>query len=317
MKHITGHHHLSMITKDIQENVYFYETILGLRLVKKTVNQDEPTMYHIFYGDRTGAPGTELTFFEMPKVGQTYRGSNAITRISLIVPSEESLHFWRERLTSYGVKSSDITTYANRSAVHFEDPDGLRLVFLVEEEDTLAGWEAWEHSTVPEDYQIRGFGPVEITVRRPEKMLRTLVEIFKYNIISETENKFFLQSSKGNTFSEIVIKYLDEPTERPGRGSIHHLAIRVAADEDLEHWDYQIKQRGFVSTGIIDRYYFKSIYFRESNGILFEVSTDGPGFTIDSSVESLGKQLDLPPAFEGQREEIEAQLQPIGGKRHA
>src|SRR5690625_6232745 len=132
MAHIKGHHHLSMITKDIQVNNYFYETVLGLRRVKKTVNQDDPSMYHLFFGDRKGTPGTELTFFDMPMAGATYRGSNAITKISLVVPSEESLHYWRKRLEKFSVDYGEITTYANRPAFHFEDPDGLQLVFVVE-----------------------------------------------------------------------------------------------------------------------------------------------------------------------------------------
>lgn len=314
MTYIKGHHHLSMITKDIQANNYFYETVLGLRRVKKTVNQDEPTMYHLFFGDRKGTPGTELTFFDMPMAGTTHRGSNAITNISLVVPSEQSLIYWKERLHQYDVSHSEVTTYANRRALHFEDPDRLQLVFVVEETDILEGWEAWEKSPVLTEHQIRGVGPVEINVRRFEKILRTLTEIFHYEEIHRQEDQVILQSSHGNTFSELVVKFLDEPTERPGRGSIHHLAIRAKDETELEHWDNLVRQRGFVSTGIIDRYYFKSLYFRESNGILFEIATDGPGFTIDSDLETLGETIDLPPTLESQRAQIEAQLKPIEGE---
>lgn len=313
MARIKGHHHLSMITKDIQANNYFYETILGLRRVKKTVNQDEPSMYHLFFGDRKGTPGTELTFFDIPMAGATYRGSNAITRIGLVVQSEESLYYWQERLKQFDVAYGELTTYANRPAFHFEDYDGLQLVFVVEKEDTLEGWEAWEKSPVPAEHQIRGVGPVEITVRRLNKMLRTLQEIFHYKIIEESEKDVLLQSSHGNTFSELLVKHLDAPTERPGRGSIHHLAIRAKDEAELKHWDTLVRMHGFVPTGVIDRYYFKSVYFRESNGILIEIATDGPGFTVDSTIDSLGETLDLPPALEAQREEIETQLKPLKG----
>lgn len=315
MAHIKGHHHLSMITKDIQANNYFYETVLGLRRVKKTVNQDEPSMYHLFFGDRKGTPGTELTFFDMPMAGATYRGSNAITRIGLVVQNEQSLFYWQERLKQFDVAYGEITTHANRSAFHFKDPDGLRLAFVVEKKDTLDGWEAWEKSPVPEEHQIRGVGPVEITVRRLEKIISTLTEIFHYELIAKQEDEVILQSSHGNTFSELVVKFLDEPTERPGRGSIHHLAIRAKDETDLKHWDELVRRRGFVSTGIIDRFYFKSVYFRESNGILIEIATDGPGFTVDSDIHSLGETLDLPPTLEKQREEIEAQLKPLKGDK--
>lgn len=313
MAHIKGHHHLSMITKDIQANNYFYETVLGLRRVKKTVNQDEPTMYHLFFGDRKGTPGTELTFFDMPMAGMTHRGSNAITRISLVIPSEMSLYYWQERLKQFDVPIEEVTTYAGRKAFHFRDPDHLPLVFIVEEDDELDGWEAWEKSPVPEEHQIRGIGPVEITVRRINKMLSTLQEIFDYKIIDASEEEVLLQSSHGNTFSELLVKYLDAPTERAGRGSIHHLAIRAQDEAELKHWDTLVRMRGFVSTGVIDRYYFKSLYFRESNGILIEIATDGPGFTVDSPIDSLGETLDLPPALEAKREEIEAQLIPLKG----
>ena len=314
MVHIKGHHHLSMITKDIQENNYFYETVLGLRRVKKTVNQDDPSMYHLFFGDRKGTPGTELTFFDMPMVGATYRGSNAFTKIGLVVPSENSLHYWQERLNQFNISPGTIGDFANRQSLEFKDPDDLQLVFVVEEKDTLDGWAAWEKSPVPAEYQIRGVGPVGLKVRRLNKILRTLTEIFHYKIVHQTDEQVILQSSQGNTFSELVIKEVDEPTERPGRGSIHHLAIRAKDEVELKHWDKLVRQRGFVSTGVVERYYFKSMYFRESNGLMFEIATDGPGFTVDSHIDHLGEQLDLPPALADRREDIAAQLKPIEGK---
>src|SRR5690625_303347 len=174
MAHIKGHHHLSMITKDIQVNNYFYETVLGLRRVKKTVNQDDPSMYHLFFGDRKGTPGTELTFFDMPMAGATYRGSNAFTKIGLVLPSMDSLYYWKDRLKQFDITPGAIGEYANRKALTLRDPDDLQLVFVVENEDTLDGWEAWEKSPVPAEHQIRGVGPVELKVRRLNKILRTL-----------------------------------------------------------------------------------------------------------------------------------------------
>src|SRR5690625_4282797 len=143
MFNILGHHHISMMTKDVHQNNYFYTKVLGLRRVKVTVNQDDPTMYHLFYGDRTGSPGTELTFFEIPLAGRTYRGTNAITRIGLLIPSEQSLKYWKNRFDQFGVKHEGITTYANRSAIHFEDQDGLRMVLLVANGEKLTDWEEW------------------------------------------------------------------------------------------------------------------------------------------------------------------------------
>ncbi|WP_410982689.1 ring-cleaving dioxygenase [Bacillus cereus] len=314
MYKIKGHHHISMITKNASENNYFYKHVLGLRRVKMTVNQDDPSMYHLFYGDKTGRPGTELTFFEIPLVGKTYRGTNAITRIGLLVPSEDSLHYWKVRFEEYGVYHGEITTYANRPALKFEDPEGLRLVLLVSNGEKVKHWETWGKSEVPVEHQIQGMGSMEITVRRLDKMASTITDMFGYTEVSRSDEEAIFQSIKGEVFGEIVVRYLDGPSERPGRGSIHHLAIRVKNDSELAYWEEQVKQRGFQSSGIVDRFYFKSLYFRESNGILFEIATDGPGFTIDGEVEHLGEKLDLPPFLEKQRAEIEAKLSPIEEK---
>lgn len=311
MHTILGHHHISTITKNAKKNNYFYKTILGLRRVKVTVNQDDPTMYHLFYGDLTGSPGTELTFFEMPLAGRTYRGTNAITQIGLLVPSEESLVYCEKRFERFNVQHGEMTTYTNRPALHFEDEDGLRMVLLVADGEKSAHWEAWEQSTVPIEHQIQGMGPIEITVRRLNKLSRTLTELLGYTEVSRTETEAVFQSVNGEVFGEIVVKSLDGPTEKPGRGSIHHLAIRAKDEEELVYWDEQVRRRGFHSSGIIDRFYFKSLYFRETNGIVFEIATDGPGFLIDRDVETLGEQLDLPPFLEGRRDEIVAKLQPI------
>lgn len=311
MYKIPGHHHISMITKNASKNNHFYKNVLGLRRVKLTVNQDEPSMYHLFYGDKTGSPGTELTFFEIPAAGKTHRGTNAITRIGLLVPSEASLHYWKSRFEEAGVRHGEIATYANRPALEFEDPEGLRLVLIVSGGAKVEHWETWEKSKVPAEHQIQGMGSVEITVKRMDKLANTLTEMFGYTEVSRTKTSAIFQSVAGEVFGEIVVHYLDGPSERPGRGSIHHLAIRVKNDEELRFWEEKVRSRGFHSSGIVDRFYFKSLYFRESNGILFEIATDGPGFTVDGDIETLGEKLDLPPFLEERRAEIEESLKPI------
>ena len=314
MYQIPGHHHISMITKDAGSNNHFYRDILGLRRVKMTVNQDDPSMYHLFYGDKTGSPGTELSFFEIPMVGRTYRGTNAITRIGLLVPTEDSLHYWKQRFEHYEVKHGDITTYANKQALHFEDAEGLRMVLLVSNGAKIGHWQTWEKSDVPAQHQIQGMGSVEITVRRLEKLGRTMTEMFCYTEIFRSEAEAIFQSIEGEVFGEIVVKQQDGPSEKPGRGSIHHLAIRVKNEEELHYWDKQVRARGFQTSGIVDRFYFKSLYFRESNGVLFEIATDGPGFMIDGDIETLGEKLDLPTFLQSRRAEIEKNLKPIEEK---
>ena len=308
---IPGHHHISMITKHAQQNNTFYRDVLGLRRVKVTVNQDDTSMYHLFYGDKTGSPGTELSFFEIPLVGRTHRGTNAITKIGLIVPSEESLNYWVKRFDEFGIKHEGFSTYTNRPAVLFEDVEGLRMALIAAPNTKVPHWETYEKSVVPPEHQIQGMGPVEMTVKNMGKLIHTLTEIFGYEVKEQTETTALLQSVKGEIFGEIFINEQDGPSEKPGRGSIHHLAIRVKNDEELAYWDEQVKKRGFISSGIVDRYYFKSLYFRESNGILFEIATDGPGFLRDGDIETLGEQLDLPDFLEEKREEITAKLKPI------
>ncbi|MED4453027.1 ring-cleaving dioxygenase [Metabacillus fastidiosus] len=312
MYKIPGHHHISMITKNAQINNQFYQKVLGLRRVKKTVNQDDPSMYHLFYGDLTGSAGTELSFFEMPIVGRTVHGTNAITQIGLLVPSVESLEYWKKRFETFDVKHGEITTYAGRAALPFEDKEGLRLILLNNNgEEIPEYWSAWEDSSVEQEHRILGMGAVEITVRYLERTARTLKDMFGYVELVRSENEAIYQSIAGQAFGEIVVKQQEGPSEKPGRGSIHHLAIRVKNEEELRYWDEVVKERGFQSSGIVDRFYFQSLYFRESNGILFEIATDGPGFTADSTVEALGGKLDLPPFLEEKRAEIEAKLKPI------
>lgn len=308
---IVGHHHISMYTRDVGKNDYFYTKVLGLRRVKVSVNQDSPTMYHVFYGDLTGSAGTELTFFEIPAIGNTYRGTNAITQIGLLVPSYESLLYWKQRLSTFLVKQSEITTYAGHDALHFEDPEGLRLVLLNNEgKPTRSEWQAWAGSDVPEEHRILGMGSVEITVESLESLANMLEQLFGYTKVSRTDSEAVYQAVQGEIFGEIIIKQLNGPKERPGKGSIHHLAIQIEGTNLLK-WDEKIQAFGYRTTGVVDRYYFKSIYFREENGIIFEVVSDGPGFTVDSTVEELGTKLDLPPFLQERREEIEAQLTPI------
>ncbi|MFY0518109.1 ring-cleaving dioxygenase [Lysinibacillus sp. UGB7] len=312
MQKLSGHHHISMLTKNGKQNNGFYTKVLGLRRVKKTVNQDSPSMYHLFYGDLTGAAGTELSFFEMPVAGRTVRGTNAITRIGLLVPNYESLVFWKNRFELLEVQHSEITIYAGKDALFFEDHEGLRMVLLNHHnQETPTDWQAWESSDIPVEHRILGMGTVEMTVRYLSRTVTLLQELFHYTVVTENEKEARLQSIAGETLGEIVVKELEGPSEKPGRGSIHHLALRVATVEELQEWDALIKARGLESTGVVDRYYFQSLYFRDRNNILFEMATDGPGFTVDSPVEDLGKELDLPPFLEEKRAEIEAILEPL------
>ncbi|MFC4411458.1 ring-cleaving dioxygenase [Chungangia koreensis] len=312
MMQIEGHHHISMVTKNARVNHDFYKKVLGLRRVKKTVNQDDPRMYHLFYGDLTGSPGTELSFFEIPNAGKTHRGTNAITRIGLFVPTFESLIYWKNRFENLQIQHEDISSYAGRDALQFEDSDGLRLVLLnLNGADVPNHWQRWTDSHIPLEHQILGMGTVEMTVANSKQLSDTLETVFGYSLAEELKEGMLYQSVKGNVFGEILVVQLDGPKEKRGKGSVHHLAIRVKDGDELRLWKERIVNAGFKVMKITDRYYFESLYFREKNGILFELATDGPGFTVDSSIEELGTVLDLPPFLENRREEIEAYLEPI------
>ncbi|WP_156291887.1 ring-cleaving dioxygenase [Oceanobacillus salinisoli] len=250
-------------------------------------------------------------FLKIPAAGSTHRGTNAITQIGLLVPSYNSLLFWKNRLSQFNVKHGEITTYAGRDALHFEDPEGLRLILLNNNGRSIPdAWQAWTDSVVPEENRILGMGSIEITVNSLDSIANMLENIFNYKKVLRTENEAIYQAINGEIFGEIVIKQLGGPKERPGKGSIHHLAIRVEGT-NLQKWDEKIKAAGYRTSGVVDRYYFNSIYFREANGVMFEVVSDGPGFTADSTVEELGTKLGLPPFLEERRGEIEANLVPI------
>lgn len=308
MNSVLGHHHISMMTKDAEENNRFYNEVLGLRRLKVTVNQDDPSMYHIFFGDKKGTPGTELTFFEMPNIGQTHKGTNAITRIGLLVKDEAALNYWQQRFDEYGVEYGDIKQYAGKRGLPFVDPDGLHLVLQVADQ-VDGNYLPWADSAVPVAHQIISMGTVELTAKRLDKLEKTLIELFDYEKVAGGDNQRLYRPKKGSHEGEILTVYKDGPREKPGRGSVHHLAINVQNDDELEFWHEKVTKRGFRSTGVIDRHFFKSMYFRESNGIMFEIATlDGPGMTDDEANQSLGNHLDLPPFLEEKRTQIEEDL---------
>lgn len=308
---IAAHHHVSMVVKQATANNTFYKDVLGLRRVKKTVNQDSPSMYHLFYGDTTGAPGTELTFFEIPMVGRTHKGTDAITKIALIVPSENAFTYWQQRFTQFQVAHEAVTTYAGKRALPFTDPDGLALMLIVDDAFTPpAAWTYWEKSPVPQQFGIQGFATTELTVADVATMEHVLTELFGYREVARDESGIRFQGTYGLA-SELFVVQKDGPVERPGRGSIHHVALRVKDEEELRAWAARIESFGLMPSPIIDRYYFKSLYVKIVGHIIFELATDGPGLLRDGDIEHLGEKLELPDFLEPHRTDIEADLTPI------
>lgn len=316
---LKGQHHVSAITANAKGNYEFYTKTLGLRLVKKTVNQDDTSVYHLFYADERGNPGTDLTFFEIPNAAQTRYGTNSISTTSLRVPSDSAIQYWKERFDSLGIQYEEQNVYERLSLV-FKDFEGQRLMLVSDENNHgVEGGRPWEKSPVPVEHAIIGLGPVMLTVAKLESTAMILTRVLGFKevgsyMIQEKKVTVF-ETGLGGTGAEIhVHEESDLPVERPGRGSVHHVAFRVENEEQLRKWVQYLKELRIPSSGFVERYYFKSLYFREANGILFELATDGPGFEGDESFENLGERLALPPYFEAQRSNIEAKLKPLDTK---
>lgn len=315
---LSGLHHVTAITGMASENVAFYTQVLGLRLVKKTVNQDDVSAYHLFYADAVGNPGTDVTFFDWPRVVPNRGGAGSIAEIALRVPSRETLEWWQQRFTEAGVAHEGITEEAERALIRFSDPEGQALA-LVNDHGAPQGGTPWERSPVPEDRQIHGLNSVKLMVQILEPTARVLTEVMGFRQIRTAPSSsnparqvVFFETGPGGPGSEVQVEAGPElPRGRVGRGGVHHVAFRTPNDAEQAQWRQRISEAGLQVTDIIDRYYFKSIYFREPGGILFEIATDGPGFATDEEVEHLGEQLALPPFLEPYRAQIEAQLHPL------
>ncbi|MCP1135611.1 ring-cleaving dioxygenase [Paenibacillus polysaccharolyticus] len=317
---IKGLHHVSALTAHADQNYRFYTDIMGLRLIKKTVNQDDVSVYHLFYGDEKGNPGTELTFFEIPMAGRTREGVNSISATSLRVPSDAALAYWAQRFDEYEVTHGEIVQRGGRATLAFTDFEGMRLILVSDEHNSgVAGGKPWDRSPVPAEYGIIGLGPIHLTVRDASLTTPVLTELLGFRAKGSypaftpgQPDVLVFESGEGGSGSEVHLEERNDlEQERPGRGSVHHVAFRVDNEEELRQWVDRVHQFRFPSSGFVDRFYFRSLYFREANGILFELATDGPGFDTDEDFATLGESLALPPFLEGRRAEIEANLKPL------
>ncbi|PAE18197.1 ring-cleaving dioxygenase [Virgibacillus sp. 7505] len=315
-----GIHHVSAITANAANNYDFYTKVMGMRLVKKTVNQDDTSMYHLFYADKLGSPGTDLTFFEIHRAGRTYTGNNSISLTSLRVASDEAIRYWANRLEDYDIQSQQVELQG-RKVLFFEDPEKQRLMLVSDEQNEgVSAGVPWEDADVPAEFAIIGLGPVKLTVPELAPTERVLVELMGFRKKTEAQlagtNLHIYEVGQGGTGAEIMVEVVpDLQRERPGRGSVHHVAFRVKDRDELERAKKILYAAHLPNSGLVDRYYFQSLYFREPNGILFELATDGPGFATDEDPDALGETLALPPFLEGERESIEAKLTPLDTKK--
>ncbi len=312
---LLGIHHLTAISAQIRENYRFYTQTLGMRLVKRSVNQDDVSAYHLFYADAKGTPGTDLTFFDWP-VPRERRGTRSITRTFLRVAGGEALVWWAEHLREHGVTPGPIEERDGRLSLDFEDPEGQRLT-LVDDGGAVKAF-PWERSPVPAAYQIRGLGPIVISVpnlRDSDPVLQQVLNmrpVRQYPYAEQPRHTVHVYAmGPGGAHAELhVVEQPGRPPAHPGAGGVHHVAFRVP-DDAYDAWAEHLKRLRVPNSGKVDRYWFRSLYFREPNGVLFELATDGPGFTVDEDEATLGEQVVLAPFLEPHRERILAGLKPI------
>jgi len=313
-----GLHHLTAVTTDAGQNVDFYTRVLGMRLVKKTVNQDDVSAYHLFYADALGSPGTDITFFDWPhlRIAPNRPGAGEVSVTGLRVPDREALQWWAGRLEGSGVAHSGIQDGDGRLYLDFQDPEGQRLRLSEDRGEGTEAGKPWDGGGVPAEYGIRGLASVDLTVREHGPTEWTLTEVLGFRKTGEK-----MEAGGRTAVYEVgpggpgaTLRVLERPGAGPaglGRGGVHHVAFRTPDDEEHALWREKIRAMGLGVTPQIDRFYFRSIYFREPGGVLVEIATDGPGFATDEDPAHLGERLSLPPFLEDRREEIESRLTPV------
>ncbi len=308
-KQLLGIHHVTAIAGEPQENLDFYTGVLGLLLVKLTINFDDPGTYHLYYGDGIGHPGTIMTFFPWPKAPRGRKGTGQVTATSFAVP-KGAIPFWVERLQEHQVPHGEPSERFGEPVLSFSDPDGLAIELIATAK--LRAERAYTDGPVPSQYAIHGFHSATLTEAGYQRTAALLTETMGLRLVQQEGNRFRYATQPGDagTIADVICA----PEERPGRvavGTVHHIAWRTAEDQQQDAWQKELARLGHDVTPVIDRKYFHSIYYREPGGILFEIATDPPGFAVDEAPEELGSKLQLPPWLESARTELLAVLPPL------
>jgi len=304
-----GIHHITAIATDPQRNLDFYTQVLGLRLVKRTVNFDDPGSYHFYFGDGTGTPGTIITFFPWPGMRRGSRGTSQVVAISFAIPYS-AMGYWKSRLQDAHILAEETAPRHGDLVLRLTDPDGLMLELITSHhlQDVSLDF----RNEVPHEFAIRGFHAPTLDVQNSKLTEELLTDVFGFEIIAEEKNRRrFSLDQKSPSRQLDLVEQPDGALGNIAAGTVHHIAFRAANDDEQRLWREKLTDLGFAVTPVIDRQYFNSIYFREPAGILFEIATDAPGFMIDEPLDQLGEQLKLPPQFESQRAAIERALPPI------
>jgi glyoxalase family protein len=314
---LTGLHHVTAVTAKAQENLIFYTQFLGMRLVKKSVNQDDVSAYHLFYADRNGSPGTDLTFFDWPNTPLNRNGAGSIASTGLRVHGADTMNWWQQRIDEANLPNSGLIEEGGKKLIRFTDPEGQNLELV--DDEGVPGGDPWEGSPVSMSYGIRGLNSVTLWVEdlAPTEAMLTRVLGFRedrrYHAEGDPKREVVVYAmGAGGPGAEVHVEAgAHLGPSQLGYGGVHHVAFRTPDDKEQNAWRERIAEVGLNVTPVIDRFYFKSIYFRIPGGMLFEIATDGPGFTADEDPEHLGERLALPPFLEPRREAIEAGLKPL------
>lgn len=313
MNSLKGMHHVTAITSSAEKNYEFFTYMLGMRLVKKTVNQDDIRTYHLFFADDTGSPGTDMTFFDFPGIPQGVHGTDEISKTSFRVPSDEAIEYWLKRFDRLEVKHTGIKEQFGKKTLSFVDFDDQHYQLISDENNQ--GVEAgtpWQKGPIPVEYAINGLGPIFVRVANFDYFKEMMEKVLLYKEIGQEGAFHLFEVGEGGNGAQVIVEHNTVlPQARQGFGTVHHAAFRVDDRSVLDKWDHHLRSFGFQTSGFVDRFFFGSLYCRVAPQILFEFATDGPGFMGDEPYETLGEKLSLPPFLESKREQIESIVRPI------
>lgn len=313
MNHLKGMHHVTAITSSAEENYKFFTYVLGMRLVKKTVNQDDIQTYHLFFADDVGGAGTDMTFFDFPNIPKGTHGTNEIYRTGFRVPTDAALDYWVKRFDRLDVKHTGIQDQFGTKVLSFVDFDDQQYQLVSDEKNNgVAAGTPWQKGPIPLEYAITGLGPITIRIAEFDYMKEVLEKVLLFKEIGQDGAFHLFEVGEGGNGAQVIVeKNIILPPGRQGFGTVHHAAFRVEDRAVLDEWTQRMESFGFRTSGFVDRFFFQSLYSRVANGILFEFATDGPGFMGDEPYETLGEKLSLPPFLEPKREQIEGMVRPI------
>lgn len=313
MNELKGIHHVTAITSSAEKNYQFFTNVLGMRLVKKTVNQDDIQTYHLFFADDTGSPGTDMTFFDFPGIQKGIHGSNEISKTSFRIPSDAAIAYWVNRFDRLEVQHSGIKEQFGKQTLSFVDFDDQQYQLISDEgNDGVASGSPWQNGPIPLDYAITGLGPIFVRIQNFDYFKEMMEKVLLFKEIDNEGSFHLFEVGEGGNGAQVVVEHnVILPQAQQGFGTVHHTAFRVEDRAALEEWIERMPSFGFQTSGYVDRHFFESLYVRVAPQILFEFATDGPGFMGDEPYETLGEKLSLPPFLEPKREQIEKSVRPI------